>query len=29
MKRIGNLYENIYKLENIIETFDEICKNIK
>lgn len=29
MKRIGNLYENIYKLENIMQAFDEVCKNTK
>lgn len=28
MKRKGNLYENIYKLENIHEAFDEVCMNI-
>ena len=29
MKRKNNLYENIYKLENIIEAFNEVCKNTK
>ena len=29
MKRIGNLYENTYKLENIMQAFDEVCKNTK
>lgn len=29
MKRIGNLYENIYKFENINAAFNEVCKNIK
>lgn len=29
MKRIGNLYENIYKIENIMQAFDEVCKNTK
>lgn len=28
MKRIGNLYQEICKLDNIINSFDEICKNI-
>lgn len=29
MKRLGNLYENIYKIENIMQAFDEVCKNTK
>lgn len=29
MKRIGNLYENIYKIENIMQAFDEVCRNTK
>ena len=29
MKRIGNLYEDIYKVENIMQAFDEVCKNTK
>lgn len=29
MKRRGNLYENIYKLENIMDAFDEVCRNTK
>ena len=29
MKRKNNLYENIYKLENIIQAFDEVCRNMK
>ena len=29
MKRVGNLYENIYKLENIMQGFDEVCRNTK
>lgn len=29
MKRKNNLYENTYKLENIIEAFNEVCKNTK
>ena len=29
MKRKSNLYENIYKLENIMQAFDEVCKNMK
>ena len=29
MKRKGNLYENIYKLENIMQAFNEVCRNTK
>ena len=29
MKRKGNLYQEIYKFENIISAFNEVCKNIK
>ena len=29
MKRIGNLYENIYKIENIMQVFNEVCRNTK
>jgi len=29
MKRKGNLYEDIYKLENIMAAFDEVCRNTK
>ena len=29
MKRIGNLYENIYKPENIMQAFNEVCRNTK
>lgn len=29
MKRKSNLYENTYKLENILDAFDEVCKNTK
>lgn len=29
MKRKRNLYENTYKLENILEAFDEVCRNTK
>ena len=29
MKQIGNLYENIYKFENINSAFNEVCKNTK
>ncbi len=29
MKRKNNLYENTYKLENIIEAFNEVCRNTK
>ncbi len=27
MKRLGNLYKNIYQMENIIEAYDEVCRN--
>ena len=29
MKRLGNLYENIYKIENIMQAFNEVCRNTK
>lgn len=29
MKRKGNLYENIYKFENIVSAFNEVCRNTK
>ena len=29
MKRKNNLYDNMYKLENIETVFNEICKNTK
>ena len=29
MKRINNIYHNIYKLENIMYCFNEICKNTR
>lgn len=29
MKRLGNLYKNIYKMNNIIGTYKEVCKNTK
>lgn len=29
MKRKGNLYENIYKIENIMSAYDEVCRNTK
>lgn len=29
MKRMGNLYPNIYKLENIEDAFNEVCRNTK
>ncbi len=29
MKRKGNLYQKIYKFENIVGAFDEVCKNTK
>ena len=29
MKRFGNLYENIYNIENIMQAFNEVCRNTK
>ena len=29
MKRKGNLYENTYKIENIISAANEVCRNTK
>ena len=29
MKRKGNLYQEIYKFENILSAFNEVCKNTK
>lgn len=29
MKRIGNLYEQTYNLENILSAFNEVCRNTK
>ncbi len=29
MKRKSNLYDNIYKIENIMKAFDEVCRNTK
>ena len=29
MKRKGNLYQEIYKFENIVSAFNEVCKNTK
>lgn len=29
MKRIGNLYQNIYNFENIIQAYNEVCRNTK
>ena len=29
MKRINNLYHNIYKLDNIMDCFNEICRNTR
>ncbi|MDO5556122.1 MAG: hypothetical protein Q4G09_05765 [Clostridia bacterium] len=29
MKRIGNIYKQIYKIDNIISAFNEVCKNTK
>ena len=29
MKRKNNLYENTYKMENILEAYNEVCRNTK
>ena len=29
MKRKTNLYQKIYKIDNIMKAFDEVCKNTK
>ena len=29
MKRICNLYQNIYKFENIVNAYNEVCRNTK
>lgn len=29
MKRKGNLYQNIYKFENIVSAYNEVCRNTK
>ena len=29
MKRLGNLYENIYDLDNIEKAYKEVCKNTR
>ncbi len=29
MKRLNNLYPNIYKFENILDAYDEVCRNTK
>ena len=29
MKRLGNLYEQTYKFENILSAFNEVCRNTK
>ena len=29
MRRMNNLYEKIYNLENIMQAFDEVCRNMK
>lgn len=29
MKRKNNLYKNIYNYQNIIEAFNEVCRNTK
>ncbi len=29
MKRKGNLYQNIYNFDNIVNAYNEVCKNTK
>lgn len=29
MKRLGFLYENTYKFENILSSYNEVCKNTR
>ena len=29
MKRYGNLYPNLYQMENIVQAYNEVCKNTK
>lgn len=29
LKRKGNLYPNLYKMENIIQSYNEVCRNTK
>lgn len=29
MKRMGNLYKNICKIENIMAAYDEVCRNTR
>ena len=29
MKRLNNLYQNTYKMENILEAYNEVCRNTK
>lgn len=29
MKRIGNLYKNIYDFDNIVQAYNEVCRNTK
>ena len=29
MKRIGNLYPNIYEFDNIVQAYNEVCRNTK
>lgn len=29
LKRKGNLYQEIYKFENIVSAFNEVCRNTK
>lgn len=29
MKRKGNLYQNIYNFDNIVNAYNEVCRNTK
>lgn len=29
MKRKNNLYQNTYKMENILDAYNEVCRNTK
>lgn len=29
MKKVNNLYENIYKIDKIMQAFDEVCRNMR
>lgn len=29
MKRKGNIYQNIYKMDNIVKAYNDVCRNTK